>query len=78
MVNYESFERVVERVLKAQPREYARDSEEKLLRAFRALDPAGNGMGLGYRGMDRVRVRVRYTDGKGIVRVASVLHWDGL
>mmetsp|Transcript_17148 Transcript_17148/g.56122 ORF Transcript_17148/g.56122 Transcript_17148/m.56122 type:complete len:169 (-) Transcript_17148:29-535(-) len=42
-VEYARFERVMLRALTEQAAEFARDPEEKLLRAFRAFDPEGKG-----------------------------------
>lgn len=42
-VDYARFEKVMLRVMTEQMNEYTRDTEEKLLRAFRAFDPEGKG-----------------------------------
>ena len=42
-VEFERFEKVMMRVLTEQQNDFTRDSEDKILRAFRAFDPEGKG-----------------------------------
>mmetsp|Transcript_50086 Transcript_50086/g.83131 ORF Transcript_50086/g.83131 Transcript_50086/m.83131 type:complete len:155 (+) Transcript_50086:64-528(+) len=42
-IRWEKFRRMAQRILTEETNKYARDSEDKLVRAFRVLDPEGKG-----------------------------------